>query len=162
MTDRSTDRPGRRPAPFASWLAGGVVVAVLLAVCFVVWLFGGMGRSARHGADDALAGVRSGARHAAEQFQLAAADGTLTDAEIARAAALSSGRVLQVRREAGQLSVVLVVHAQSSAAFGSTGATRCFGYAMALPLVPAKAVTVTELDSCPPASPTSASATPTG
>ncbi len=161
MTDPPTDRPGRRPATFASWLAGGAFVAVLLAVGFVGWLFGGIGRSARHGDEDALAGVRSGARHAAEQFQLAAADGTLTDAEIARAAALSSGRVLQVRREAGQLSVVLSVHAQSSAAFGSTGATRCFGYAIPLPLVPATAATVTELGSCPPASPPPASATPT-
>jgi hypothetical protein len=162
MTDPQTDRPGRRPATFASWLAGGVFVAVLLAVGLVVWFSGAMGRSSRRAADDALAGVRSGARHAAEQFQLAAADGTLTDAEIARAAALSSGRVLQVRREAGQISVVLSVHAQSSAAFGSTGRTRCFGYAIPLPLVPAKAATVTELGSCPPASPTPASVTPTG
>ena len=140
---------GKRPraAGITAWLLGSALLVVVVVVLSIVYGPAGADRRALETASKA---ARNQAGEAVGRLVTAAHEGTLTDARIKRAMALSTAEVHSIRRLDSSVVVTTEVHAVTSGAFGTLSVDPCYEYDITLPVQNETSIKFHELPSCPP------------
>ncbi|MBB4674903.1 hypothetical protein [Crossiella cryophila] len=121
-----------------------VLLLVVLGVGFAFYLAG----NSRQGEVDGLT-VRF-AGEAAESLRKQAADpGGLAEPAAVEILKYSQGELKKFDRQEGRITVVALVRATGSGAFGSVSAEGCFEIVLRSPFDPGSGTSVTGLPSCP-------------